>query len=98
MQRGCGEQNFRKRGNGIFDGVRNAVGRLVNIPQPVRFINDNEIPFYLLNINVLAAGKVIRANDNFVPVKRIRFPFLICSLNVRASKMTDGRKNLSDIS
>ena len=91
-----GEENFGEAGNGVFDGVGDAVGRLVNIPQPVRLVNDNQIPVHLTDVNVVGAGEVVGANDDRSGwLNGLRFPFRICSLKVLVSRMTEGRKNLS---
>ena len=61
---GCrGEEDFRERGDSVFDGVGDAVGRLVNVSEPVRLINHNEIPIHLADVGVVWAGEVVRAND-----------------------------------
>ena len=61
---GCrGEKDFREWGDSVLDGVGDAVGRLVDIPEPVRLVNHDEIPIHLADVGVVWAGEVVGAND-----------------------------------
>jgi hypothetical protein len=76
LQRCCRQQNFWRMADGILNRVRNPICRLVNISQTVRLIHDDQIPIHLFDINVLSAGEVIRADDNFVLDERIEISLL----------------------
>ena len=49
---------------GLLECVRDDVGRLVDIAQPVRFIDDDEIPGVFVDVRRLAAGELIGADDD----------------------------------
>ena len=63
MQRRRGEEDFREWGDSVLDGVGDPVGRLVNVPEPVRLVDHNEIPIHLADVGVVGAGEVVRANN-----------------------------------
>jgi hypothetical protein len=62
---GC-EQEDTLLGERLLEGVGDHVRGLVNISQPVGFINHHEIPWRRMDIGRLIARELVGANDNVV--------------------------------
>lgn len=67
---GC-KENLLAVGKGILDGVGNFAGRLVNIAQPVRFVDYRQIPRRLFEVWSLCPCKLVGAYHNLVAVEWI---------------------------
>ena len=48
---------------GFFDRFGDDVAGFVNIAQPVRFVEHDQIPVDVLNVGSLGLGKLVRADD-----------------------------------
>jgi hypothetical protein len=67
-------------GNCGLDGVGNLVAGLVDVSQPVCFVNDNQIPRRLPNISLFGPGELVGAKNNLGLVEWIEvaaFDFLV---------------------
>jgi hypothetical protein len=91
----CGrQQEFGTVCHGVLDGVCDAVCRFIYVPQVMRFIDDNQIPFDLHDIGIFRSSEVIRANDNLIMTERVQIAFL--DLLVEGFRLQDagGKKEL----
>ncbi len=66
----------RGTGNGILDGVRDPVCRLVDVPEVMGLIDDNEVPIDPPYVSVPARGEVIGADDDLSLVEGVQVPLL----------------------
>ena len=64
LQRSGGEQELVAFLQGSLEHVGDDVRGLVNIPQPVGFVDHHEIPRSPMDIGGLVAGKLVGANDH----------------------------------
>ena len=96
-RRGC-EQDFLTIGHCIPDGIGNLVCWLIDVPQAVGFVYDDEIPRCLLKVGTLRSRKLKGAKNNARLIKRVEIaPFYVL---VEGLAFQNGRrkKNLSSSS
>jgi hypothetical protein len=71
----CGrEKRFLERENGLFYRLADLVVGLIYVAEPVRFIDDHQVPGRLANVRLPGAGELVRANHNAVALKGIQVP------------------------
>ena len=72
---GCGrKQHFGSMRDSALDRVGNAIRWLIDIPKPVRFIHDDQIPVQRIEVRLLGSGKVIGTNHESLLVEGIEIP------------------------
>ena len=64
------EQQLVLAGQCQFEGVGDDVRRLVDVAQPVRFVDHHQVPRHGLNVAGLALGELIGTDDDFRHFKR----------------------------
>ena len=65
LQRRRREQQLVLAGQRQLERVGDDVRRLVDVAQPVRFVDDHQVPRHGLNIACLALGELVGADDDF---------------------------------
>ena len=71
LQRRGGEQELVLARQHCLQRVRDDVGRLVNIPEPVRFINHDQIPRHRGDVRGLVAGELVGADYDGIALERL---------------------------
>jgi hypothetical protein len=67
LERRDGQQQLRRRRQGLLQRVRDDVRRLVDVAQPVRFVHHHEVPRGVVDVGCLVPRELVRADDD-VPV------------------------------
>ena len=68
------------RSDGVLDRIGDFVPRLVDVPQPMRFVNHYQVPLGLPHVHVLRPGELVRTEDDLWLIEGIQvsvFDFLI---------------------
>lgn len=76
LQRCGGEKQFRRILERLFQCIGNDVRRLIHIPQPVRFINDDKVPVRGPDIRCFTARELVRADNDVLNVERLAVALL----------------------
>jgi hypothetical protein len=71
LQRGRRQQQFVLTGKRDFQCIGDNVGRLVDIAQPMGFVDDHQIPGNCFDIIRLALGKMIGTDGDFMGLQRV---------------------------
>lgn len=65
------EEDFLAVREGLFDGVGGFVGGLIDVAQPVSFVDDGEVPLGVADVRRFGFGELVGADDDFVSVKGV---------------------------
>jgi hypothetical protein len=68
------EQHLRIGHHGVLDRKRDLAGRLVDVPEPVRLVDDDQVPRGLSKVGVLRAGELVRAENDRRLVEGVHAP------------------------
>jgi hypothetical protein len=83
LERSRGKQKLPKRREHRADDVGDFSRRLVNVAKTMGLVDDHQTPFYLADVGLLVASKVVGANDDGWLLKWIQ----ISSLNVLLERL-----------
>ena len=79
LERGGGEEQFGHSGQRPLEHVGDDVARLVHVAQPVRFVDDDEIPVNPGDVGSLRPGELVGAKDDAaVRLERPELPLPDC--------------------
>ncbi len=74
LQRRGGKQKLVAAGQCHLQGIGDDVAGLVDVAKPMCFVDDDQIPRYGVYIGCLAAGKLIRADDDLGRIEWAKLP------------------------
>ena len=80
LQGSSRQEQFGGVGERTLEGVGDDVGRLVDIAEPVGFVDHHQIPRGVGYVGCLAAGKLVGADDDFVGFKWTEVALLDCGV------------------
>jgi hypothetical protein len=58
----------------LLDGERDFAAGLVDVAEAVGFVDNHQIPLRLLNVRLLAASELVRAENDRVLFERVQIP------------------------
>ena len=85
----------RKAGKRKLERVRDDIGWFVHIAEPMRLVDDHQVPWDGGNVGGFALRKMIGADDYIRTLEWERCPCFMAALYDFDSRMRQGRKNFS---